>query len=529
MKHLLFTTFFLTLLGCRSQTATPPQADTFEKDLLSLQGYFHIPGMAILVQKENEVIYENYLGYAEIETEKPVDANTIFPIMSLSKTFASTLCLQLEAEGKLDLDAPVNTWLPEANLPPRVTLTHLLSHTSEGIPGTSFNYSSRYSLISSILEKVTGEDYETLLQKRIIQAMGLSYTTPLSDQSVIESLKPNLASPYEFYGETQKGYYDTGVSSASGLSSTARDLATFLRRLENRELLPAESREKQITPLKNPKGQPLPYGLGTFSQSWEGKQLVWGYGQEDCFSSLMLSVPEEKLSLIILANNNLMSNPPRLINGDVRYSLFALSFLKHFVYDEEEWSLPTLLPSGYLKNSPISSSKPIDRQIVLANALAASFLGQGFPEEQVKSKALATALLTQFPEITDYGNISTLHLLMTLSGSGEAPILTESFLSLGNHLLNEQPQNPYVNIYMAFFYQGQGKVAEAIPYFQTVAEAENYRPFWYTIEAWYELGMYYQSDQPEVAKAYLQKVVDLGWNIGNKVELAQKALSTWDQ
>ena len=118
---------------------------------------------------------------------------------------------------------------------------------------------------------------------------------------------------------------------------------------------------------------------------------------------------------------------------------------------------------------------------------------------------------------------------MTLSGSDDDPILTENFLSLGNHLLNEQPQNPYVNIYMAFFYQGQGKVAEAIPYFQTIAEAENYRPFWYTIEAWYELGMYYQSDQPEVAKAYLQKVVDLGWNIGNKVELAQKALATWDQ
>ena len=82
---------------------------------------------------------------------------------------------------------------------------------------------------------------------------------------------------------------------------------------------------------------------------------------------------------------------------------------------------------------------------------------------------------------------------------------------------------------MAFFYQGQGKAAKAIPYFQAIAEAENYRPFWYTIEAWYELGMYYQDTQPELAKDYLQKVVDLGWNIGNKVELAREALVGWEE
>ncbi|MEM8896639.1 MAG: serine hydrolase domain-containing protein [Bacteroidota bacterium] len=528
MKQLLFTTFVLTLLGCRSQTDSPSQANTFETDILSLKEYFHIPGMAILVKKGEKVIYENYLGYADIETAKPVDLHTIFPIMSLSKTFASTLCLQLAAEGNLDLDAPVNRWLPETSLPPTVTLTHLLSHTSEGVPGTSFNYSSRYSLISQILEEATGQVYEELLQERIIQAAGLSHTTPLSNQDVIDSLKPHLASPYEFYGETVKGHYDTGVSSASGLSATARDLAAFLKRLENGGLLSLESRKQQITPIKNPKGQPLPYALGIFSQSWEGKQLVWGYGQEDCFSSLMLSIPEEKLSLVLLANNNLMSNPPRLINGDIRYSLFALSFLKHYVYSEDGWSLPTLLTSSYLKTYPTTSSSSIDRQILLANALAANFLGQGFPEEQEKSEALASALLTQYPEITEYGNISTLHLLMGLSGSRADPIFQENMLSLGNHLLQEQPKNPYINIYMAFFYQGQGKTSDAIPYFQTIADAENYRPFWYTLEAWYELGMYYQDSKPELAKAYLQKVVDLGWNIGNKVVMAKEALTDWD-
>ncbi|MEM7514639.1 MAG: serine hydrolase domain-containing protein, partial [Bacteroidota bacterium] len=383
-------------------------------------------------------------------------------------------------------------------------------------------------LISRVLEKVSGTAYEQLLQERIIQAMGLSQTTPLSNQDIIDSLKPHLASPYEFYGETVKGHYDTGVSAASGLSATAQDLAAFLRGLENGELLSAESRKKQITPLENPKGNPLPYALGTFSQSWEGKQLVWGYGQEDCFSSLLLSVPEEKLSLIILANNNLMSNPPRLINGDLRYSLFALSFLKHYIFDGEE-SLPILLSENTLEETSTLPSSPLNQQIILANALAASFLGQGFPEEQEKSKALASALLKQYPEVIEYGNISTLHLLMTLSGPGDNPIFQETMLNLGNHLLQEQPENPYINIYMAFFYQGQGKAAKAISYFQTIADAENYRPFWYTIEAWYELGIYYQDTQPEIAKAYLQKVVDLGWNIGNKVELAKEALTGWEE
>lgn len=529
MKPFFFLYFLFPLFAGVAQSPSYDKSGFFEIELQSLQAYFHIPGLAVLVQKGDKIIYENYMGFADLETNRPVDAQTVFPIMSLSKTFASTLCLQMADEGILDLGTSIQTWLPESKLPSSVTLQHLLSHTSEGVPGTTFNYSSRYSLISSVLEKVSGKPYEEILQERIITPLGLSHTLPLVNQQIIDSLGSSLASPYYFYGKTEKGHFDTGLSAASGLSSTPRDLATFLQGLDEGKLLAATSRQRQMTAYQNPDGDPLPYGLGIFSQNWEGKKLVWGYGQEDCFSSLLLSIPEDGTSLILLANNNLMSDPARLINGDIRYSLFALAFLKHFVYSQDDWSLPTLITSDYLEESPPSASdKPFDRQILLANALAASFLGQGFPEEGEKSKALTLALLKHFPDIKKYGTISTLHLLSVLCEQEDDPQLVSYFLALGKYLIDKQADNPYSNIYMAFFYKGQNNPEKALPYFQAIVDAENYRPFWYTIEAWYELGMYYRVSQPGKARTYMQNIIDLGWNIGSKLVLAKQALKDWE-
>ena len=83
----------MALAACQERVRSSQRA--FETDLQALQEYFHIPGMAVLVKKGGVVLHESYLGYADLENEIPVDANTGFPIASVTKTLATVLMMQL--------------------------------------------------------------------------------------------------------------------------------------------------------------------------------------------------------------------------------------------------------------------------------------------------------------------------------------------------------------------------------------------------------------------------------------------------
>ena len=146
--------------------------------------------------------------------------------------------------------------------------------------------------------------------------------------------------------EQRRRHYVAGRQSPPGHQQNAEGMAS-----------------QPISPFRTSSGI-SPYGLGIFSQTFLDKQIVWGFGQDDGFSSLMLKVPEDDVTLVLLANNNLMSDPPRLINGDITYSLFALSFLKHFVFD---------MPGEVDFRNDYG---PFYRQELFANAIAASLIGR---------------------------------------------------------------------------------------------------------------------------------------------------------
>jgi len=73
------------------------------------------------------------------------------------------------------------------------------------------------------------------------------------------------------------------------------------------------------------------YNYGLFGQEIGGQEITWAYGQYDCYSSLFIQVPGKGLTLVMAANNNLMSDPARLIYGDVTSSLFASWFFRNFL------------------------------------------------------------------------------------------------------------------------------------------------------------------------------------------------------
>lgn len=222
---------------------------------------------AVLVAENDEVIYKNGFGYANMEWDIVNTPETKFRIGSVTKQFTAALILQLAEEGKLDVHDPVSKYLPDYAKPQgdQVTIHHLLTHTSgivsmtnmrefmqdrvrdafdsaemmevfgpeplEFEPGTQFNYSnSGYYLLGVIIEQITGQPYDEVLRERLLDPLGLADTG------------------YDHYGEIQDRsatgyrrvpggfehafYLDTSIPYAAGMMySTVEDLFRWDRAL----------------------------------------------------------------------------------------------------------------------------------------------------------------------------------------------------------------------------------------------------------------------------------------------------------
>ncbi len=524
MRPMLLMLTAAALFACDREPQESPSAG-FEGDLEALKEYFHIPGMAAIVTQRGEVVYENYFGYADLATERPVDSTTIFPVGSITKTFAAVLLMQLAEAGDLDLNDPINDYLADSQLSDSITILHILSQTSEGTPGSFFNYGTpRFTLLTEVLETASGKSLAHLLDDNILQPQGLHNTLPIVSHANVDSLSDILAKPYAYYGEIEDGRYDIGFAAGYGVASTLRDLAKFAQSLGSGALIADSNTRKMFSPFPTSTGI-SPYGLGIFSQAFLGKQIVWGYGQEEYFSGLVLRVPEDDITLVLLANNKLMSDPARLINGDLTYSLFALSFLKHFVLD-----VPTHIDwmnVDFHEALDVPSVQgdygPFYRQEMLANAIAGTIMWRTDSTAVRRSKDFVALAFEQFPDYAGYGNQSLMLLLSYLSTQGVRDC-DDAMENVGATLLGANPLDPYVNESLGDHYKHLGETEKAFEYFETIAESDNFNPNWYTIEALDFLGDYYKQENPELAKDYFQRVVDIGWNMGGLLDKAKQEL-----
>ena len=149
-----------------------------------------------------------------------------------------------------------------------------------------------------------------------------------------------------------------------------------------------------------------PYGYGVFNQKFKGLNIVWAYGQYDCYSSLLLKIPSEKISLTLLANNNLLSDPARLIYGDVTSSLFALSFLKNYIFKLDEMEL---FEKQEAINKSGSSNIEFYRKKILAQALAESYMARFEPKKLQSSAELLNRVFSEYPNYLEYADLNLLH------------------------------------------------------------------------------------------------------------------------
>ena len=275
---------------------------------------------------------------ASLEFGVPMQPEMVFRIGSISKQFTAAAILLLSERGKLALTDDIRKYLP--NYPTHgasITIEHLLTHTS-GIksfaelpsftpepatdispaqvleqfknlplqfqPGTQSHFSeSGYLLLGVIIEKVSGEPYEKFLDQNIFQPLGMTHTGISRRDRFVAG---------RVVGYTQKGlefveapYVSVMPYLASkALESSADDLAIWASAMDDGKLLRKESWQRMFTAYRLKDGSSSGYGYGWLTGEFAGQALATHDGKMNGFTDTIFRLPGERLTVIILTNQN---------------------------------------------------------------------------------------------------------------------------------------------------------------------------------------------------------------------------------
>jgi len=317
----------------------------------------HVPGMAIAVVKDDEVILTHGFGIASVEKETPVTPETIFAIGSSTKAFTSTLVGMLVDEGKMGWDDPVTQYLPyfqmnveSDNESAEPTLRDVLSHrtgftrmglliASGQIPieealldatkaepyvpfREKFYYSNVMYMSAGVAAgKADGTDWDTLVTERIFEPLGMNSTTTSVTQAEKDS---RLASGYLWDEDLQAYEYKPmrnvdNIGPSGSINSNVIDMAQWLRlqlnrgEYEGRRLISEENlRETWTTQIDITEN--VGYGMGWMIREWEGQPVIEHGGNVDGFSAQVAMLPESNLGFVLLTNAHTSPLPPQAIN-----------------------------------------------------------------------------------------------------------------------------------------------------------------------------------------------------------------------
>ncbi|MGC2237822.1 MAG: serine hydrolase [Pyrinomonadaceae bacterium] len=164
--------------------------------LENLRQELKIPALSAAVVKNQQVVWAKGFGFADLENKIPATEHTPYHLASLTKTFASTILMQLVQEGKVNLDDPVSKYgitLDESQGVIRVK--HLFSHTSEGVPGEAYRYNgNRYAELDKVIRRASGKSFAELLITNILDPLGMDETS-LNVPPIVHTKSPNGTNP----------------------------------------------------------------------------------------------------------------------------------------------------------------------------------------------------------------------------------------------------------------------------------------------------------------------------------------------
>ena len=335
--------YFLLLALCTysllsfGQLKESQEIDTIFKQLFKQ----NVPGGAIGIIKDGELMYSKGYGIADLEHDIKINSSSVFNTCSISKEFVSFSLLLLEEQGKLNLDDTVQTYLPdfpEYDAP--LTIRHFINHTSgirdvkkliqlkgknifdnlepeevytlikhqkalEFSPGHKFAWSnSDYFILSMIIEKVSGQSLKTFTQEHIFGPLGMKNTLFYDDNT--DLIKNRV---FSYNKKNAEDGFDnvmnrTNLIGAGGIYSTIEDLFLWDQNFYNNKL--GKGGQKIIKNMHEEgllnNGESSGYAHSMTINNYKGLKTVGHGGSFAGYRSVILRFPDEKVSVIILAN-----------------------------------------------------------------------------------------------------------------------------------------------------------------------------------------------------------------------------------
>lgn len=342
----LFILFLISGLGSR----TYAQSLTATIDSLILRQFTDMegPGAVFLVARNGKPVYHKAFGKSSLELGVNLDTGSVFQIGSMTKQFTAVAILMLMEQGKLHIDDSISKFIPGYPGGDRITIHHLLTHTS-GIkdftrmkslqeialkemtpkammdffkdepvdfkPGEKFEYNnSGYILLGYIIELVSGETYEDFIREHIFKKIGMSQSRYATDRLIIM----NRASGYQ---KNDSGYINKTIINyslpfASGsLMSTTGDLLKWQNALNQNQLVRPDLLTKAFTRYRLNNGDEFTYGYGWHLKELQGKPSREHGGSIFGFKSMGVYIPAEDIYVIGLSNCS--CNSPTQLTRDI--------------------------------------------------------------------------------------------------------------------------------------------------------------------------------------------------------------------
>jgi len=320
----------LFVAPCIAQDGTTTRVDDFVQAEMQKQ---RIPGVSLAVVKNGQIILAKGYGYANVEHNVPVKAETIFQSGSIGKQFTATAVMMLVAEGRINLEEKISKYLgdvPESWQ--NITVRQLLTHTSgltdypddfdfrrdytedellkraQAItpafkPGEKWQYSNlAYVTLGILIHKVSGKFYGDFLQERIFKPLGMTTTRIISEADIV----PNRAAGYHFVKnelKNQDWVSPTLNTTADGaLYFTVLDMAKWDAALYGEGLLKKTSLEQMWTPVRLNNNRTADYGFGWSLGQVNGHRIIEHGGAWQGFTSYIARYVDDKITIIVLDN-----------------------------------------------------------------------------------------------------------------------------------------------------------------------------------------------------------------------------------
>jgi CubicO group peptidase (beta-lactamase class C family) len=356
LRIFLLVTFCIVLIGTTTPAFARPTAGSLEAEvdayITETMKRLPIPGIAVGIVKGDQVLYIQGYGIANTDGD-PVTPQTPFPMASVTKTFTALAVQQLANAGKLSLDQPVQTYLPEFQLADKgastsITVRHLLDHTSgittiEGTqpylhspdtmfdealkqlahskpghtPGEQFEYSNwNYILLGEIISRTSGQPYVEYMQKNILDPLEMSHSTFADHHTLPNAATGNLivfgaSVPYD------EPYLPVTMS-AGHLASTVEDMTHYLVTFFNHgqynghDLLPSQA-------------------LGWYDTSWNwhvGMPDDISYGFSGGHNSINTNIQLfsfQRVGVVVLMNTRLDQLIPGSMVNDIAFNIARIT------------------------------------------------------------------------------------------------------------------------------------------------------------------------------------------------------------